>query len=485
MKVLILTGKFGMGHYSVSSTLKESISDRFENAEVSVVDFFEYAIPHQYKALYKSFDILVKNGKSLYSFFRRLADVADKNKSGEKAKNIPIFSKKTEELISEYNPDVVISTFPICSQMISTYKAQKGSSLPLVTCITDISSKYEWIAKNTNSYLVPSESVKEELISKGIDESKIQIMGIPVKNVFTQNHEVSLDVDGCVDGRQNSADIVCKTSFDDKPSSVTASKVKEILIMGGGLGLIPRSMSFYRAFDSLEGVKTTVITGKNHKMYLNLKSSFENIEVISYTNEVDKFMERADLIVTKPGGITLFETIYSCTPIAAFYPELPNEVQNVKFIEDNEIGISLSRGEREILEDIKGLIYDDEALELYGMNMKMLQGEFDQDALVDILRDLDSKKLSYKSELMDSRDLSNGSELTNSWELSNRRLSQDCCDVNYDERKIGCFCDNGRSVDDLGCLIEGCAIDDVGYLIKGRSIDDISYTMKGSEVYAR
>ncbi len=384
MKILILTGKFGMGHYSVSSTLKETISDRFENAQVDVVDFFEYAIPHQYKALYKSFDILVKNGKSLYSFFRRLADMADKNKSGDQVKNIPILSKKTEELLNEYDPDVVISTFPVCSQMVSTYKALNGSSLPLVTCITDISSKYEWIAKNTNSYLVPSESVKEELMLKGIDESQIQIMGIPVKKVFTQNHAVALNVE-------------------DVEEKGTSKKSKEILIMGGGLGLIPRSMSFYKALNSLKGVKTTVITGKNHKMYLKLKSSFENIEVISYTNEVDKFMKRADLIVTKPGGITLFETIYSCTPIAAFYPELPNEVQNVKFIEDNEIGVSLGRSEMGILRDIKDLIYDDRALETYELNMKRLQGEFDQNAVVDILDDLRGvREVSKREYVIDS-----------------------------------------------------------------------------------
>lgn len=33
--------------------------------------------------------------------------------------------------------------------------------------------------------------------------------------------------------------------------------------MGGGLGLLPKSEQFYKELNSLEGVKTTVITGNN------------------------------------------------------------------------------------------------------------------------------------------------------------------------------------------------------------------------------
>ena len=46
MKVLILTGKFGMGHYSASNSLSEDIKAKFDNSEIIIKDIFEYIMPN-------------------------------------------------------------------------------------------------------------------------------------------------------------------------------------------------------------------------------------------------------------------------------------------------------------------------------------------------------------------------------------------------------------------------------------------------------
>lgn len=46
MKVLILTGKFGMGHYSASNSLSEDIKAKFDNSEITIKDIFEYIMPN-------------------------------------------------------------------------------------------------------------------------------------------------------------------------------------------------------------------------------------------------------------------------------------------------------------------------------------------------------------------------------------------------------------------------------------------------------
>ena len=45
MNILILTGKFGMGHFSAAETLGLEIQKLFSNASVTVVDLVEYSIP--------------------------------------------------------------------------------------------------------------------------------------------------------------------------------------------------------------------------------------------------------------------------------------------------------------------------------------------------------------------------------------------------------------------------------------------------------
>ncbi len=59
MKVLILTGKFGMGHYSASNSLSEDIKAKFDNSEITIKDIFEYIMPNYSDKMYKTFSILV------------------------------------------------------------------------------------------------------------------------------------------------------------------------------------------------------------------------------------------------------------------------------------------------------------------------------------------------------------------------------------------------------------------------------------------
>ena len=68
MKVLILTGKFGMGHYSVSEAIKEEINNKDSKIEVKIVDIIDYLMPSASKVIYKSFNTLVTKWSNLYNF---------------------------------------------------------------------------------------------------------------------------------------------------------------------------------------------------------------------------------------------------------------------------------------------------------------------------------------------------------------------------------------------------------------------------------
>ena len=46
MKLLFLTGKFGMGHYSAAFSLAERVSRVNPEADIVIRDIFEYAMPY-------------------------------------------------------------------------------------------------------------------------------------------------------------------------------------------------------------------------------------------------------------------------------------------------------------------------------------------------------------------------------------------------------------------------------------------------------
>ena len=101
----------------------------------------------------------------------------------------------------------------MCSGVVSGYKGHTGNAIPLITCLTDVTSHSEWIHPGTDFYLAPSPEARQALADKGVDPDRILAGGIPVRDRFDSA------------GRRQ-----------DGP--------RQLLIMGGGLGLMPRKDSF-------------------------------------------------------------------------------------------------------------------------------------------------------------------------------------------------------------------------------------------------
>lgn len=131
----------------------------------------------------------------------------------------------------------------------------------------------------------------------------------------------------------------------------------------------------------MPGVRTTIITGGNQKLYDRLHGRYEHIEVVGFTDRVYDYMARADLMLSKPGGITLFETIFSELPILAWEPFLQQERENARFLIRHQIGRIAPREPEACLDAIVRLLADGAALARMGTNMRRLKGQLEVQSL--------------------------------------------------------------------------------------------------------
>lgn len=321
MKALIFTGAFGMGHYSAAEAVKEEILREEPEATVIIIDMIEYIFPKFSELIYLIFNFMVNKFSLIYNFF---------NKIVAKRTSVPLkksVMKKIDLLLKNNDVDLVISTFPACSQYFSAYKKMRNCNIPLYTYVTDISVNEEWISEQTDLYFVGSDITKNSLLCKNVDSDKIVISGIPVK----QNFKVEKTIEKSKDK-------------------------KEVLIMGGGLGLIPCAMDFLEKLSKDDNIKITFIAGKNKKLLEHVKEKYPNVESIGYTDKVDQYMKKADLIISKSGGITLFEAIFSGTPLYVIRPFLYQEIGNALYIQDSFIGKVIWTNGTDIYEDVTSLL---------------------------------------------------------------------------------------------------------------------------------
>ena len=148
--------------------------------------------------------------------------------------------------------------------------------------------------------------------------------------------------------------------------------------MGGGLGLIPNVDEFLDYLSNANNIKVTLIVGKNEKLFHKYNQRYENVEVIGFTNEVSKYMKEADLMITKAGGITLFEAIQTETPLFIIKPFLNQEVGNAKFIQERKIGEVIWHKKEALFVDIINLLMNEERLAGLRHNMRLIKAKMDK-----------------------------------------------------------------------------------------------------------
>ena len=100
------------------------------------------------------------------------------------------------------------------------------------------------------------------------------------------------------------------------------------------------------------------------KVYLNNKliGITKPTKLLYFVNDVNKYMQVSDLIITKPGGLTVSESLASILPMAIFQAFPGQEAQNADFLVRNNMAVLLPKGEK-CKSVIEQLIVNDDRLD--------------------------------------------------------------------------------------------------------------------------
>jgi len=110
-------------------------------------------------------------------------------------------------------------------------------------------------------------------------------------------------------------------------------------------------------------VQAIFLAGKNEALKKEAeeiaKTAKFPVKVIGYSDEIEKLMQSANVMISKLGGLTTFEALACKLPIIAdsTTPPMPQEAGTVQMIEKRGAGISLKKS-ADIVPTIRNLITD-------------------------------------------------------------------------------------------------------------------------------
>ena len=357
-KILIFYASYGGGHLSAANSIKQYIDDNFSDCETKLIDCMLYVNKPINRITTTAYKEMVKKFPwawgEVYSHSQKgpIAHISST------ANNL--LAKKLLKLLKEYNPDIVISTHPFGSQMVSYLKRKALIECSLSTIITDFAPHEQWLVgkEQVDYFFVSHEKMREKIINSNIPENKVFSTGIPLSNKFLMHY--------------NKVSVM--KSFGLNPNKPV------ILFFGGGeFGLgREQTIKIFKSFiQHINNNQIVAIAGKNEKLKEAFSSIVHNsqvedvVKVLPYTNQVPELMSISDLVVTKPGGLTTTESLVSGLPIIAINPIPGQEEENAKFLENAGVAIWLKK-HNDYDEIVKNLLSDRDKLHKMKVNTKLL-----------------------------------------------------------------------------------------------------------------
>lgn len=329
-KVLIFYASYGGGHLSAAKAIKQYIEEHYDDTQTEMIDCVKYVNKSLDKVTTAAYREMAKKAPWAWE------KVYDKSQNGLLAKvsttSNKVMAVKMAKLFREFHPDIVISTHPFGSQMTSYLKQKGKTNCTLATIMTDFASHDQWLIGNkfVDFYFVSNTSMKDLMVKENsIPEGKIFVTGIPISNRFLQNY---------------SKEKVC-SSFDITPDK------KTILFFGGGeYGLGKnKTVQILEALADFPSIQVIAIAGKNEKMKQEFETIVtthkkeESIKVLPFTDKVPELMSISDFVITKPGGLTVSESLASCLPLLIINPIPGQEEENAEFLENAGCAIWLKK----------------------------------------------------------------------------------------------------------------------------------------------
>lgn len=342
MKILILSAATGGGHLRASRAISDYIRQNDPDCSVEVVDAMKSIGSLLDKTVCEGYHALATKTPKLFGKLYRAT-----NKKSPLSDLLTGFSSSFSRLllptIEQCDPDAIISTHPFVSEMVSHLKEMGYLDMPLVTLMTDYGPHRAWIAPFADAYVVSNADMIPEMEEMGVSREKIYPFGIPVEDVFFT--------------KADKPALLKKFGLD--PSMPT------ILIMAGSFG-VTNVLKIYRQITRTDiPFQAVVITGRNEKLYAafadEVETSPKKTKLVFFTDEVENYMHASDLLITKPGGLTVSEALACNIPLAVFDAIPGQEEDNADFLLNYNMAVKLEHGTdcgaviRSLLEDSRRL----------------------------------------------------------------------------------------------------------------------------------
>ncbi len=315
-KVLLLSVSAGAGHVRAAEALRATAELELADVQALHLDVMDYASA-TFRRLYSDAYIkLVNNHPALWGMLYQITADAKSDATMNKVRR-SIERMNTRALgkrIAEFAPDAIICTHFLPAEILMHEIRRARLDIPVWVQVTDFDLHRMWVIPHMAGYFAANSEIGFRMRAVGLADASVHVVGIPIMPVFSQ----PLDRGECA--RELGLD----------------SQRRILLLMGGGAGVGNLEQVAAHLLGLDVDFQLIVLAGKNAAALTALSALADKhpsrLFPQGFTNQIERLMACADLVITKPGGLTSSECLAMGLPMIVHSPIRGQEERNADYL---------------------------------------------------------------------------------------------------------------------------------------------------------
>ena len=326
-RILVLSAAVGAGHLRAAQAVELALRETAPDATVKNVDVLTLTNAPFRKLYGEAYLDLVNKAPHVLGFFY---DHMDKPRGADsKRDKLRLLVEKLNlsslcDLLECEKWDAIVNTHFMPAAIIASMRKKRKLRTPQMTVTTDFETHRLWVNQPCDHYTTATDEGAAYLRHWGVPGDDITVTGIPIHPVFARSkaRDAAMKRQGITGGRP------------------------VVLQLAGGFGVGPVAEIFESILQVQTPIELIVVTGKNAAAKKKVEAAKvdrrHRVKVLGFTDQMDELMAAADVVVSKPGGLTTSETLARGAAMVIVNPIPGQESRNSDYLLENGAAIKIN-----------------------------------------------------------------------------------------------------------------------------------------------
>ncbi|MGA2166306.1 MAG: glycosyltransferase, partial [Solirubrobacteraceae bacterium] len=296
-RVLILSADVGEGHAAAARALAQQIENSPEPAEVTVIDGLAAMGRVLRQVVQDGYRVQLRFLPWSYSLVYWMLEHVPPVRWLTRWQLRLFGARPLARRIAEYDPDVIVSTYPAVTVVLARLRRTGAVGCPTVATITDLTGLFFWAQPGIDMHLVMyGESMPS--VERIAGEGSARLVAPLISAEFLQP----------------------RCPLESRRALGLPEEGRMVVVSGGGWGVGDVEGAVRELCRVGEVSSIVCLAGRNEQLHKRLSTTFareKRVHVYGFTDAMPQLLAAADALVHSTGGVTCLEAKATGTPVVS------------------------------------------------------------------------------------------------------------------------------------------------------------------------